>query len=144
MEGLTNEDKNFWGSVPEINGPMSKNSSWEMLLCIQVYCNLKSFYKEAFINLKDVWEITEYKFEADFEKRKYVMPEVKVLRHLVSQKEIQPDPKKVDLYRTYLLLKMLRVKSFMRVISYLIKFIPNCSILAEPLIKFTRGIFFLI
>ena len=68
------------------------------------------------------------------------MPKIKVLGHLVSQKGIWPDPKKTEIIRNFPAPKdVTGVKSFMGVINYFRKFIPNCSILAEPLLSLTRG-----
>ena len=65
---------------------------------------------------------------------------VKVLGHLVSQKGIRPDPKKTEIIWNLPALKdVTGVKSFMGVINYFRKFIPNCSILAEPLLTLKRG-----
>ena len=65
---------------------------------------------------------------------------VKVLGHLVSKQGIRPDPKKVEVIQQLTPPKdVTGVKSFMGVINYFWKFIPRCSILAEPLLKLTRG-----
>ena len=74
------------------------------------------------------------------EKCSFVKPEVKVLGSLVSKQGIWPEPKKVEVIQQLTPPKdVTGVKSFMGVINYFCKFIPRCSILAEPLLKLTRG-----
>ena len=66
--------------------------------------------------------------------------EVKVLEYLVSRHEIRPDNKKVQVIKELLLPKdVIGVKSFMGVINFYCKFIPDCATLTEPLIKLTKG-----
>ena len=57
----------------------------------------------------------------------------------MSKKGIRPDPKKTEIIQNLPAPKdVTGVKSFMGVINYFRKFIPNCSILAEPLLILTR------
>ena len=58
----------------------------------------------------------------------------------MSQKGIRPDPKKTEIIQNLPAPKdVTGVKSFMGAINYFRKFIPNCSILAEPILNLTRG-----
>ena len=59
---------------------------------------------------------------------------------MVSKKGIQPDPKKMEAIQNLPAPKNVTgVKSFKGVINYFRKFIPNCSILTEPLLTLNRG-----
>ena len=58
----------------------------------------------------------------------------------VSQKGIQPDSIKIEVICNLPPPKdVTGVEIFMGVINYFRKFIPNCSILAEPLLTLNRG-----
>ena len=58
----------------------------------------------------------------------------------MSKQGIRPDPKKVETIQGLAPPKdVTGVKSFMGVVNYFCKFIPQCSVLAEPLLLLTRG-----
>ena len=97
--------------------------------------------KQHLADLESVFKrIQEANLKLNFDKCKFALPEVKVLGHMVSKKGICPDPKKTEIIQNLPAPKdVTGVKNFMGVINYFRKFIPNCSILAEPLLILTRG-----
>ena len=97
--------------------------------------------KQHLVDLESVFKrIQEANLKLNFDKCKFALPEVKVLGHMVSKKGIRPDPKKTEIIQNLPAPKdVTGVKSIMGVINYFRKFIPNCSILAEPLLILTRG-----
>ena len=97
--------------------------------------------KQHLVDLENVFKKnTDANLKFNFDKCKFALPEVKVLGHMVSKKGIRPDPKKTEIIQNLPSPKdVTGVKSFMGVINYFRKFIPNCSILAEPLLILTRG-----
>ena len=113
--------------------------------CAVVYIDNNTIFspslKQHLQDLREVFEkLLNTNLKLNFEKCKFALPKVKVLGHLVSQKGIRPDLKKTEIIRNLPAPKNVTgVKSFMGVINYFWKFIPNCSILAEPLLSLTRG-----
>ena len=93
------------------------------------------------IDLGDVFKrLTAVNLKLNFKKGNFAKTEVKVLGHLVSKQGIQPDLKKASSIQKLEPPKdVTGVKSFLGVINYFRKFIPQCSVLAEPLLLLTRG-----
>ena len=76
----------------------------------------------------------------NIKKCRFAMNQVKVLGHLVSSEGILPDPKKVEVIQNFQPpTNVTGVKRFLGVVNFFRRFIPNCSTIAEPLIKLTRG-----
>ena len=97
--------------------------------------------KQHLVDLENVFKrIQEANLKLNFDKCKFALPEVKVLGHMVSKKEIRPDIKKTEIIWNLPAPKdVTRVKSFVGMVNYVRKLIPNCSIMAEPLLILTRG-----
>ena len=95
-------------------------------------------------HFKDVEDVlaslNRVNLKVNIAKCKFAMAEVKVLGHIVYGSGIMPNPEKVKVIQNFEPPTTLTgVKSFLGVINFYRKFIPNCSTLAEPLIKLTRG-----
>ena len=53
--------------------------------------------KQHFVDLESVFKrVQEANLKLNFDKCKFALLEVKVLGHIMSKKEIQPDPKKME------------------------------------------------
>ena len=92
------------------------------------------------IDLGEVFSwLAKVNLKVNQDKCDFVKTEVKVLGHLVSKQGIRPDPKKVETIQGLAPPKdVTGAKSFMGVVNYFCKFIPQCSVLAEPLLLLTR------
>ena len=97
--------------------------------------------KQHLVDLENVFKrIQGADLKLNFDKCKFALPEVKVLGHMVSKKGIRPNPKKTEIIWNLPAPKdVTGVKSFMGVIKYLRKSIPNFSVLAEPLLTLNIG-----
>jgi len=68
------------------------------------------------------------------EKCKFLLEELPYIGHLISDKGVRPDPKKISALKEMDTPKNSDgVRRFLGHISYLSKFIPNCSAESEPL-----------
>ena len=84
--------------------------------------------------------LTAMNLKLNLEKYNFVKTEVKVLGHLHQNKEYNRIQRRVKVYKKLEPPKdVTGVKSFLGVRNYFRKFIPQCSVLAKPLLLLTRG-----
>ena len=96
--------------------------------------------EQHFIDLDKVFsKLKAVNLKVNIMKCQFARDKVKVFRHIVSQDGVFPDPVKVEaINRFFPPMDITSVKRFIGVINFFQKFIPDCAILAEPLIKLTH------
>ena len=142
MKSVTLGHENIWSCFPPFYGLDAWKVTTKMCCSIQYDITiLRPYMNQHFVDLKEkLRKIQVENLKLNFDKSEFAIPEVKVLRHMVSRREIQLDPKKTEAIQNIAFPKnVTRLKSFMGVIKYFRKFIPNCSILAEPLLILIGG-----
>ena len=113
--------------------------------CVVAYIDdIIVFSPNMATHFKDVEDVlaslNRMNLKVNIAKCKFAMAEVKLLGHIVNGSGIMPNPEKVKVIQNFEPPSTLTgVKSFLGVINFYCKFIPNCLTLAEPLIKLTCG-----
>jgi len=78
-------------------------------------------------------ELKEYNLKIEIDKSEFLMKEVAYLGHIISQEGIKPNPNKIDIIKKYPIPKTNReIKSYLGLLGYYRKFIPNFANLMKP------------
>ena len=75
----------------------------------------------------------------NLDKCRFAQNEIKILGHVVNGSGIKPNPNKIEIIQNLNPpTSVTGVKSFLGVINFFRKFIPNCSTISEPIVSLTR------
>ena len=74
----------------------------------------------------------------NLDKCHFAQDKIKILGHIINGSGIKPNPSKIEIIQNLNLpTSVTGVKSFLGVINFFWKFIPNCFTIAEPIVSLT-------
>lgn len=93
--------------------------------------------KEHIENIRKIFKrLKQYNLKIQIDKSEFLRKEVAYLGHIVSQDGIKPNPTKIEAVKNYPIPKTQKeIKSYLGLLGYYRKFIPDFSKLTKPLTK---------